>query len=388
LILLTSWTAPSSLKSNSAPNGGTIAYDPTNIMDYHYQNYGKWWSASLIHYQSLGVYPEYLSIQTQPNNDSDQQPSMKLEPSQLKENAIAGYNMAIEAAIQDMNLNDELKDIPLFIGPETVGFDNAVNGDEAYPIDHYIANLVFEKTIYAWAHHLYQGDVATDPDALNDKMESFSSYQSLKPIFITEYYNTEADGKTRWERMWHYAKVMHNALTVESVSAFFYKNLYGNGSDALVSLPDNSTYELSPEYYAFKHYSAFIDKEAIRVETSTEESGVFLSAYSTIENDKLTVIILNENVDAITLHLEFDSMSIMGGEVYQSTKEGMNCKKTGHFRKKIEVFSEISEYDPTDDKKKIEVHGESITTFYFDYVSQYGVHQENDMMMNTYGGNW
>jgi len=169
--------------------------------------------------------------------------------------------------------------------------------------------------------------------------------------------------------MWHYAKVMHNALTVESVSAFFYKNLYGNGSDALVSLPDNSTYKLSPEYYAFKHYSAFIDKEAIRVETSTEESGVFLSAYSTIENDKLTVIILNENVDAITLHLEFDSMSIMGGEVYQSTKEGMNCKKTGHFRKKIEVFSEISEYDPTDDKKKIEVHGESITTFYFDYLS-------------------
>jgi O-glycosyl hydrolase len=392
MTLLTSWTAPNSLKNNQAPNGGTIAYDPENIMDYHYQDYGKWWTESVIHYQNLGVYPEYLSIQTEPNNDTDDHPSMKLEPFQQKENGIAGYNMAIEAAVQSMKLNEKIDDLPKFIGPDTLNFDEYQDGsDEACPIDVYIGNLVFTSTIYAWAHHLYYDDLSTsNPDALNDKMGNFASHFSDKPIFITEYYNkdvmnddadSDSEGRT-WERLWHYAKVMHNALTLENASAFFYKNLYGN-DDALVSLPDDEHYVVNPEYYAFKHYTAFIEQESIRLVVSTEESGVFISAFASASADKMTLVILNENADAVTLNMDFDSISIISGEIYSSTRKGKKCEKVGNF-------------EPADDRKQFEVDGESITTLYLDYVSPYGVRDSayhmnfhNDQMTSySDSGNW
>eukprot|EP00586_Coscinodiscus_wailesii_P004975 CAMPEP_0172486732 /NCGR_PEP_ID=MMETSP1066-20121228/15431_1 /TAXON_ID=671091 /ORGANISM="Coscinodiscus wailesii, Strain CCMP2513" /LENGTH=719 /DNA_ID=CAMNT_0013252871 /DNA_START=67 /DNA_END=2226 /DNA_ORIENTATION=- len=362
LTLLTSWTPPSSLKNNKAPNGGTISYDPTNIMDYHYQQYGTWWTESLIHYQSLGVYPEYLSIQTEPNNDTQDHPSMKLDPYQEKANGIAGYNMAIEAAIQAMHLDDNVTDVPKFIGPETSNFEEYQDdSDEPCPFDVYIGNLVFTRTIYAWAHHLYYDELSTNnPDALNDKMKKFQGHFSSKPIFITEYYNRDATAAdSDWDRLWHYAKVMHNALTLESASAFFYKNLYGD-DDALVSLPDNESYVLSPEYYAFKHYSAFIEQESRRLDVTTEESGVFISGFSNRSVDKMTLVILNENVNDITLNLEFDGISITGGKIYTSTKKGKLCDQVGDF-------------DPADDRKQFDVSGESITTLYLKYVSPYGI---------------
>lgn len=373
-ILITSWTAPSSLKTTSSPNGGTISYDPDNIMDYHYREYAKWWMDSLMHYNSVGINPEYLSIQNQPNNDDRNQPSMKLEPSQLKENAIAGYNMAIENVIQYMQTHD-MGFIPKFIGPETVGFDNTVNGHDEVPLTAqvYIDNLIFSRTIYAWAHHLYEDNIATNPDALNDKMEHFATLNGQKPIFITEYHHTNSTTLTPWNRLWNYAKVVHNTLTVEGASAFFHKDLYGKGDDALVALPDDASYEISPEYYALKHYSGFINKDAVRVKASTETEGVFLSAYVDEEEGLLTIVVLNENADEVTLSVDFDDVSIMSGEVYRSTKKDMVCAKVG-------------DYELNDDDTTLEMEGESVTTFHLKYESSYGViYGDADAMAMGYG---
>merc|ERR1711879_153415 len=144
---------------------------------------------------------------------------------------------------QWLQLEGNISHIPLFIGPETYGFDNALNGEE-FPMEDYLANFIFPHKFYGWAHHLYEGNIASNPDALNDQMTLFNDHNSHKPTFITEYVNDNT--LSPWKRMYNFAKVMHNALTIEEAAAFMYKNLYSIDGTGLIDFPNDVSFEISP----------------------------------------------------------------------------------------------------------------------------------------------
>merc|ERR1719350_1509108 len=105
----------------------------------------------------------------------------------------------------------------------------------------------------------------------------------------------------------------------------------------------------------------------------TEEPGVFLSAFAS--EDKLIVIVLNENDEKVNLTVDFEEMSVMGGEVYRSTEKRPTCVRVG-------------EYKPASEDKGgvFRVAGRSVMTFHLDFMSPYGVIRDEVVMMEMFGG--
>ncbi len=125
---------------------------------------------------------------------------------------------------------------------------------------------------------------------------------------------------------------MHNSLTIEEVSAYLYWCLVWPFDDgqALISVTNNTSYNINPEYYAFKHYSAFIDADWRRLEATSSEPGIDLSAYMSPAEDQVTLVILNANTNAVSLDINFTNLVITGGDVYRSTAT-LNCTNLGTF---------------------------------------------------------
>ena len=99
-----------------------------------------------------------------------------------------------------------------------------------------------------------------------------------------------------------------------------------------MSLNDPCSYTINPAYYAFKQYSAFVDSDWQRVEASTDNSGLRISAYISPDNKKLTAVIINTTASTdITLNFSLKGFSISKGEVYRSSKTE-KCVHVGSYK--------------------------------------------------------
>lgn len=158
-LLMSSWTPPASLKSNNSINGcttttngactggiGTLAQ--TNG-SYNYTGFGQFWYDSLAAYASLGVKPDYVSIQNEP----DFAPSYvgcRFNPSESpvtlygQTYSYASYGKAFDAVYKKLN-GGGLTSVPKMIGPETFATNNAASFLQETPA----------AEVSAVAHHMY-----------------------------------------------------------------------------------------------------------------------------------------------------------------------------------------------------------------------------------------
>ena len=186
--------------------------------------------------------------------------------------------------------------------------------------------------IYGFAHHLYKDNAFRNPDILNADFNTLTNF-SYKPLFQTEYgkANTVDDAITRKLNL---ARLMHNALTIENVSAYFHWGLWWPADDGrgLINLPsgNSSTYEITPEYYAFKHYSAFVHSDWRRLGVTISNGNIDLSAFANADRTKMSAIIVNDDGWSKTLNFSVDHTTISGGTVYQST-DTLDCANIGSF---------------------------------------------------------
>ncbi len=318
-IMMTSWSPPVSLKSNDKTAGGTLK---KNGDKYMYEEFADWWNKSLVAYSDAGVEVDYVNIQNEPDFEASWD-GCRFDP---KESAsVAGYGAAFEAVWQ--KLNTEMGSaMPKMLAPETSGLSNIVN---------YIDNLPDQSHVYGYAHHLYScsgdGDstagCGSAPDRYIASMEEFKSKYGNKPRFQTEY---EYESDT-WTHAMNVAILMHNSLTVEEAASYIYWELFWGPTSGLVSMDNPSSYTIKPAYYAFKHYSAFIDSGFQRVDASSDNSGLRISAYASPDGKKLTVVIINTTTNTdIELKLALENFSISKGEVYRSS-ETEKCVKVGSY---------------------------------------------------------
>ena len=320
-VLMTAWGPPANLKSNnSITNGGTLAMSGGS---YRYDDYAQWWLDGFNYYNNNGVEVDYVSIQNEPQYLATWA-SCILDPTEGNGNA--GYDKAFETVWQKFATTFGKSAMPRFVAPEHQS--TGVNKMNEY-VDalgpHY-------DRIYAFAHHLYSGNAYQNPDVLN---ADFTSLTNLlyKPLFQTEYgkANTVDDDITRKLNL---AKLMFNALTIENVSAYFYWGLWWTTDDGegLIYLPpgNSSTYQLLPEYYAFKHYSAFVHEGWRRLDVDTSDGNLHASAFASPNRDKMSVIIVNDDTWAKQWDFNFDNTTVSGGTIYQSTNN-YNCENIGSF---------------------------------------------------------
>jgi len=316
-IMMSSWSPPAYLKSNNSLIGGTLK---KNDGKYMYAEFAQWWSDSLVAYAKAGLKVDYINIQNELDYEAPWA-SCKFTPTATTDPNLAAYDAAFEAVWQ--KLNAEMgSDMPKMLAPESSGLGNCKD---------YIENLDDLSHVYGYSHHLYDcSGCGSAPDRFIPRMVSlknFISQHGNKPLFQTEF---EHDPNT-WTGAINTAHLIHNSLTVEEVAAYLYWDLFWAPRTALLSMDDQYTYTIKPNYYAFKHYSAFIDSGFQRVEATTENTGLRVSAYISPDNKKLTVVIINITADIdIALALSFKDFSISKGEIYRSSQTE-NCVRVGSY---------------------------------------------------------
>ncbi|HEX9935305.1 MAG TPA: carbohydrate binding domain-containing protein [bacterium] len=319
-ILMSSWSPPATLKNNGSTIGGTLKKVDG---EFAYDAFAQWWFNSIAAYAKAGLKIDYISIQNELDYEAPWN-SCKFAPAESMDTVFAAFDVAFEKIWH--KLNAEMgPDMPKILTPESSGLGNSKD---------YIENLDDLSHVYGYAHHLYDcSGCGSAPDRFIPRMISYHELAKKygnKPVFQTEF----EDDPGAWADAINTALVMHNALTVENVSAYLYWDLFWAPGTALVSMDDASRYTIKPTYYAFKQYSAFIDADWQRVETTTDNAGIRISAYISPDNKKLTAVIINatDSTD-ISLQLKVKNFPVFKGDIYRSS-ETENCAFIGQYDKK------------------------------------------------------
>ncbi|MDF7826210.1 sulfatase-like hydrolase/transferase [Pontiellaceae bacterium B12227] len=322
-ILMTAWTPPARLKSNTSQAGTAPATLDSDANGYRYADYASWWADSVDYYTSLGVNIDYLSIQNEPNWHPDYS-GCAMDP--IENETHAGYGKAFEAVWKELALRKGTQGMPKMIGPETIGINKA---------DEYIDGLPQPSHAYAYATHYYQNGVGESPDDLNVEMQQLNDGYGYKPLFQTEFSVLSENTNSVIARKLNLARLIYNGLTLEELSAYFYWALYwvdnGSGGNALINIPSDpsASYTINPEYYAFKHYSAFVHDGWRRLDVSTTNS-LLISAFTSPDQDKMSVIVVNSGTAAENLDLTFSNGTVTAGSIYRST-DVLDCELIGTY---------------------------------------------------------
>jgi glucuronoarabinoxylan endo-1,4-beta-xylanase len=314
-IMISSWTPPARLKSNGSLIGGTLAKKDGKFV---YEEFAQWWADSLAAYSKAGVKADYITIQNEPDWEAPYD-SCVFDPTE--DTNRAGYNAALEAVWQKLNTEMGAA-MPKMLDPETMGFSH---------VESYISKLNSSR-VYGYVHHLYDcSGCAENPDRYIPKMVRFTKFNSQhgnKPLFQTEF----EDDPNTWTGAMNTAVLMHNSLTVENLASYLYWDLFWDSSSGLVSVDDSNSYTIKPVYYAFKQYSAFTDSDWQRIEATTDNPGLRISAYISPDNKKLSAVIINTTAGTdITLNFSLKGSAISKGEIYRSS-EKEKCINVGSFK--------------------------------------------------------
>jgi O-glycosyl hydrolase len=321
-ILMSSWTPPAAIKSNNdINNGGTLN---TVNGGYNYAGFAQFWHDSLAAYAALGVTPNLISIQNEPDFTASYV-SCRFNPTEaaFSGQSYAGYDKAFDAVYQAIQT---LPNPPKMIGPESFSTTNALAYATALE-----GETPQSSEVYALAHHLYNVSSSDpNPDDGSTALQSLAS-QFPQPLkFETEYY--DAPGfNTAWN--------INNAFTLANDNSYFYWGLAwpstianGQASDQAgllyIDNPFASTttwafpqgWSYNDAYYAFKHFSFYVRPGYVRYGAGIDNANERISAYESPDQKTLVVVVLNVSASATdTFALSSGSFSYTKSTVIRST---------------------------------------------------------------------
>jgi len=314
---LVPWSPAAYLKSNESINGGgTLGKDIND--NYRYDDYAQWWADSLNAFANIGVVPDYISIQNEPDVETDYD-SMKFNP--VEDSDYAGYNKAFEAVFNKLDGN--VSPMPKMIGPETAGYSS---GDYDYSprgARDYIDNLINQNHCYAFSFHPYNDAYGTygfdNPDFLLDSMEDFGASYGYKPLIMTEFcrLNKTPDFADAVNLGWH----IHNFLTYMGVTSYYHWTLFrGYGTGGAINIADPNTYIVRDLYWFLKAYAHFTDPGWIVLESWADSEDLRITAFKNPEETKLTIVILNKSDNTDGVMLDLVDFSPLSSKVYRSSQ--------------------------------------------------------------------
>ncbi len=309
-ILISSWSPPASLKSNNdVEHGGTLKKENGQ---YLYQEFANYWYDSLMAYAKVGIVPEYISIQNEPDYKAEWN-SCLFGPEETKE--VAGYDKALAAVYNKLQ---EMDNPPKIIGPETIGI-----GYDA--VEKYSQKMNMDY-IYALAHHLYHGGDYTNPTTFSYKMRKIRVMFPEKLIFQTEF--ERGDGfQTAW--------VIHNALVEESVNAYLYWDLVwvDRGLVKIENPWRTSNWETKKGfnknnmYYAVQHYAKFTEPGYKRVEAKGDSNRLKVSAFISPDGKQLVIVALNTLFIEEKLKLNLLDYQADESQIYRTAFMGIDGER-------------------------------------------------------------
>lgn len=319
-ILMSSWTPPASMKANGSEDCFSNENCTLKKVDgnFVYNEFGNYWRDSLEHYQSLGINPNWISIQNEPGFIGAWE-GCKFTPT---EGQYPAYGIALNAVTEALyGLNDK----PLLLGAESLSphYNREINMQ---------ANLN-QNQLAGIAHHLYESgsDGLWDwrdpgPDSYISAMQNAEAAANGLPIFMTEFETNEdksVDGglETAW--------LIHNSLVEANNVAWLYWDLVWGRTDGidngLVSMTSNN-YVIRDQYYALRHYAKHTSPGDIRIAATSNEDDLRISSFKSADDTRVTVIIINVGTEQQTINIDLDDFVANQLAVYQSEYNPGNSK--------------------------------------------------------------
>ncbi|MCQ2089505.1 MAG: glycosyl hydrolase [Fibrobacter sp.] len=344
-IEMSSWSAPGSLKGSNNVNGNAANGDSTKASlktasgdkygAYAYTDFANWWKKSLETYATLGITPDYISFQNEPDMFAGYEETL-FDPTETSRKA--GYKQALNAIYDAFN---GMSNRPKILGPEPlgIGYNN---------FQKYLAELDQSK-LDGYAYHLYHAGDGNDnsgnnylnPENFRKPMTAIATSVSAsnKPIIMTEF--CPMLDEPREEDMVGLAHIMQVGFTDGLLNGYIaWELFYGYHSQMIGVCPgagwdltgegkfvcEGTEIKIFPEYHAMRHYSKFVNPGWKVVSATTAESSLKTVAFASTAGDSVSVIVINTGKTEIKLdNPVITDMGIV--TAVQSKENGAKSKK-------------------------------------------------------------
>ena len=322
-IMLSAWSPPAPLKANGKEDckgerDCTLAKEKDGFV---YEKFADFWCDSLVHYASLGIVPDWVSIENEPSFIPPSWEGCKFEASETSD--YPGYDKALAAVHAKLA---SLPNPPKMLGPEVLGIHNGL-------LQKYVKAMNVDL-VSGIAHHLYEkgSDNIWDwkdpgPDSFIDEMQAAAQVTD-KPLFQTEFQTDDDHGYLGgFETAW----LIHNSLVEEGVVAFLYWDLIWGDGGGLVSMERNGP-RLRDQYYSLRHYARYTDPGDVRVGSKSDKPEVRASAFLSPKGDRLTVIVLNTGKLAIDVRVDSGDFAVTSSAAFRTVYLSVAGESTGPTR--------------------------------------------------------
>ena len=305
-IDMSSWSAPGRLKPSGSVNGnqGHSKSDKTLKKSsndpygkYVYSEFAHWWKTSLQSYEQMGIIPDYISLQNEPDWPADYEETL-FDPTENEE--VAGYKQALQAVRDSLST---LANPPKIIGPEPIGI--GYSNFEKY------AKALDDKNLDGYAYHLYNaGDGNDNPGTNYLNPENFRKPMTAigksfgsdnKPIIMTEFCTMES--AMREQDMLGLAHIMQVGFTGGKLNGYIAWELFwGEQNGQLIGVCPGEGWSsckeaklyINPEYHAMRHYSKFVNPGWRVVSTTSDGNDLYTVAFRSADCDSISVIAINK----------------------------------------------------------------------------------------------
>jgi O-glycosyl hydrolase len=334
-IEMSSWSAPGRLKPSGSVNGNQghsksdkslkkSSNDPYG--KYVYSEFAHWWKTSLQAYEQMGIIPDYISLQNEPDMEAEYEETL-FEPTETGE--IAGYKQALQAVRDSIST---LANPPKILGPEPLGI--GYNNFEKY------AKAFDDKNVDGYAYHLYHAGDGNDNSGQNYlNPENFRKAMTAigknygsdnKPIIMTEFCTME--NAVRAQDMLGLAHIMQVGFTGGKLNGYIAWELFwGEENGQLIGVCPGEGWSsckeaklyINPEYHAMRHYSKFVNPGWRVVNTTSDGNDLYTVAFRSADCDSITVVAINKG-SAQSLNLSVNGYNPVSA--VQSVESGDKSK--------------------------------------------------------------
>lgn len=299
-LLMTEGSPPAALKKNGAKacdgDEGSCTLATLDDDSFDYAGLAEHWRESLEAYAEVGIKPDYLSIQNNPNwspPEGHSGDACRLLPTEGttelngKEIRLAGYLEAAQAVLDEIK---DLPDPPRLYGPETTTL-NAVPRYEP---------VLAEGLLAAVAIHMYGANVENPRRDEMNVVRALAAEYDL-PVFQSEAMNEGLETAT----LIHTAMVEGNATVYLQNDFVSPVGALDPNQNAFIQLEEEG-YTIQGPYYAMQHFSAHTGPGWTRVFAAAEKGGLLTSAWIAPDEEALTVVLVNTGTEPLVADLDLD----------------------------------------------------------------------------------
>ncbi len=275
LLLGALWTPPAWMKTtNQECCGGTLRVGMETEL-------AEFFSVYLSYLEEAGHPLDSLSIQNEPEAAS---------PWDANTYAPARMGGALEAVAQRIVADGHTTRLH---GP-----DNAIANFVPIYLPALLARPTVASLFDAVGFHLYGATHYADSSTVAaDVAPVANAAPAEMPLWMTEFSNTTFEGYgSHDEGIWQ-AELIHESL-VNGVSMYVMWNLYrpGGPGEAAIVIPTTRGahgYTVTPKYWTLRHYAKYVRAGAVRIEASSEDTDLLVTAFRDDAAGKLVAVAIN-----------------------------------------------------------------------------------------------